>query len=74
MSKQMLVSLIGRAAIDKDFLCQLQDNPEKAVESANCSLSNQEFVVLKGINFRGLEDFYNSASDRKLMASFQKKG
>jgi hypothetical protein len=73
MSKETLVSLVGRAALDREFLCQLRDYPAKAVASLNVNLTVEEFSKLRGVDFNELGEFNESASVKKSAAVFCNK-
>jgi hypothetical protein len=73
MSKEALISLVGKAALDKTFLGQLRDNSVKMGPRACGHLTVEEIKALNKINFASLEKLNNTISARRAAATFGQK-
>jgi hypothetical protein len=73
MSRQDIAAILGRAAIDKQFLGDLRANPEEALSKAGIEVTEAEMGGLKRLNFDALEQF-NSSLTHDLAAIHDSKG
>jgi hypothetical protein len=70
MSREGLTSVLGRAAIDPQYLDRLQQNPEAAVAEINADLSPDELMEVKRLDFGALKQFNDQVALRKNLAAF----
>lgn len=66
MSRQGLAEVLGRAAIDPDFLGTLRADPEGALDQAGVHLSDDDLAAVKKLDFDGLAEFNQSLRNQGL--------
>jgi hypothetical protein len=66
VSRQGLAEVLGRAAIDPDFLGTLRADPESALDRAGVHLSDDDLAAVKKLDFDGLAEFNHSLQNQGL--------
>jgi len=72
MAQDVLLAVLGKAALDPAFLDQLKADPEAAAKAAGLELTQAQIDQLKKVNFAGLRDFGKQIEAKKLAATVDK--
>jgi formate dehydrogenase assembly factor FdhD len=72
MSQQTVAAIIGRAAVNKEFLNTLKTNPEKIISENKNDLTPEEIKSLKTLNHAELDKLHQSTIGTHLAAFIDK--
>ena len=74
MSHNALLAILGKAALDPEFLDKVKADPHAAAKEANVKLTEDQADQLKKMNFDGLKDFGKQVEAKQLAAIIDGKG